>query len=279
MVQGVTIEKILDTINEFPPMPQTAFRVIQILKKEDFHMTDLVSCISKDMSLTTEILRLANSGVYSPSRTISTLQQAITYLGASNVKNLVISLSSKTLYGSGDIRLLDQKLWEHSLTTAMCSRITAIKIKPDLVEESFIMGLLHDIGQLILSKEMDDFEDVVRQAYNRNLDVRELEEESYHFDHTEVGGLAMNKWELPESFYEVVRWHHNPQKSRYPELTYLICYCNNLVKKHGFGVTSHYNEDWLKRSAKYLEIDEGLENEIVKLLLDIYEREKSLFKI
>lgn len=279
MTEDVSISKILETIKDFPPMPQTAFKVIQILKDEDFHFTDLMLCISKDINLTAEILRMANSSLYSPPNTIKTLQHAISYLGTEAVKNLVISLSSKTLYSSGNVRLLDQKLWEHSLATAICARITAIRKCKKYSEESFILGLMHDIGQLILGRQTEAFEKIVMEAFNRDIDVLHLEFERLGFDHTSVGGLAMKKWDMPDLFYEVVKYHHTPEKSENKQLAYVICFANNLVKKNGFGITNYFNEEDLAKAAEFLGIDEEEQDEITEQLMEIFQKEKSLFAI
>ncbi|WP_022849878.1 HDOD domain-containing protein [Limisalsivibrio acetivorans] len=274
-----TLKKILDSIRDFPPIPQTAFKVIQILKDQEFHVTDLVHCISKDMGLTTEILRLANSGLYNPSNQITTLKQAITYLGMNTVKDLVISLSSKSLYGSGNLRLLEQKLWEHSLTTAITARLTALRVDKKLAEQCFILGLLHDLGQLILGKEVQEYESIVAEAYNKELDLRELESEKLGFDHTEVGGLALEKWEMPAVFVDVVRWHHEPEKSSNETLAHLICFANNLIKSKHIGINNHYDEEKFNRSMEHLDLTEEDADEIESTLLDIFEKEKELFKV
>jgi len=279
MSDNLNAASVLEKIKDFPPMPQTAIQVIKILKNPDYHITDLTLCISKDISLTAEVLKMANSGLYSPPNPITTLKQAITYLGMSQVKNLVISLSSKTLYGAGQVRLLDQKLWEHSLMTAICSRLCSIRFMKKYAEESFILGLMHDIGQLIMSKNVDEFEDIVRNAYNKNLNVYQLEQETLGFNHTEVGSLAMKKWEMPEIFYNVVKFHHNPDESPAKDLTHLISFSNNLCNYAGFGITEYYDEENLNKSQEYLEISNEVRDEIQNTLLDIFEKEKELFKI
>ncbi|MGE4498613.1 MAG: HDOD domain-containing protein [Deferribacterales bacterium] len=273
------LKNILDSVRDFPPIPQTAFKVVKILDNPDYHVTDLVYCVSKDMGLTTEILRLANSALYSPSSKISTIKQAITYLGMNTVKNLVISLSSKALFGSGNLRLLEQKLWEHSLTVAICARLTALRVKPALAEECFIIGLLHDLGQLILAKEVSSYETIVQDAYNKQLDLRQMENEKLGFDHADVGGLALEKWGMPEHLTDVVRWHHQPDKSRHSDLAHLICFANNLTKSKLIGINNHHDTEKFDISMKYLGMTPEDSDELESALMDIYGKEKELFKI
>jgi HD-like signal output (HDOD) protein len=273
------LKNILDSVKDFPPMPQTAFKVVKILNNPDYHVTDLVHCISKDMGLTTEILKLANSGLYNPSSRILTIKQAITYLGMNTVKNLVISLSSKALFGSGNLRLLEQKLWEHSLTTAICARLTALRIKTSLAEECFIIGLLHDLGQLILAKEVASYESIVQDAYNKKLDLRQIENEKLGFDHTDVGGLALEKWGMPEHLTDVVKWHHQPEKSKNRDMAHLICFANNLTKSKMIGINNHHDIEKFEHSMKYLGMTSEDGDELETALMDIYDKEKELFKI
>jgi putative nucleotidyltransferase with HDIG domain len=106
-----------------------------------------------------------------------------------------------------------------------------------MAEEAFLAGLMHDIGKLVLNQEMGEkFAEVVQVVYNENRNFAETEREILGFDHTEVGALLVNKWNLSPTLEQVIASHHNAQEftPENPMLLYLDL-ANNICKRQGVG--------------------------------------------
>ncbi|MCD8492884.1 MAG: hypothetical protein LRY51_13830 [Geovibrio sp.] len=73
--------------------------------------------------------------------------------------------------------------------------------------------------------------------------------------------------------------HHQPDKSSYKDLAHLICFANNLTKSKLIGINNHHDTEKFQISMKYLGMTPEDADELESALMDIYEKEKELFKI
>lgn len=273
-----SIKKALANITELPPMPQIATQVLQILEKPDFSFADLVSVISKDISITAAILKLANSPLFGLKVTVSNLTQAISLLGIKNLKNLVIALSTKGLFEASKIGIFEHKLWEHSVATAIYARLFAVKFHRTIAEEAFIIGLIHDIGQIVLSMYVEKYSTVKEMIFGQDIDILSVERDYLGFDHAEVGSYLLTEWGLPEIYIDVVSHHHDIKKSIYSDMARLLYIANNKVKIFGYGITNGCSKDFDIEFESYIYPQDEVKD------LDLYfeeiiKSEKELFKL
>jgi HD-like signal output (HDOD) protein len=269
-------EQIFEKVKDIPPMPQVASKVINILENPDFSFAELVRVISKDPSVTASILKMANSALFAPKNDITNLTQAISFLGVKNVKNLVITLSTKSLFTGSNTRFFDNKIWEHSVATAIISRIVVLNIDKKKAEEAFLVGLMHDLGQIIMLKSMPEYENLLADAFNENLSIYDLESERMGFTHSDVGAYLMKKWNLPPLYENSIAYHHKPANADNDFLAKIVCYANNFTKINNIGVTRNIDKCYYQ---KMLEIDEETLSECENFFFEIFENEKEIFNL
>lgn len=263
-------------IKDLPPMPKIAQMVLEIMEDPDFSFAELVRVISKDANIAVSILKLANSAFYSPKSKIVNLTQALSFLGANTVKNLVVSLSTKYLFAKNKFTLLDQKIWQHSVATAMLSRILMLKIDKKMVEEAFLLGLMHDIGISVMKMNIDSYEDFLQYVYNENLLLYKEEVERFNLSHAYVGAKLLEYWKMAEVYSDVVLNHHSPDLSKYEKLANVIFYANSYINSINIGI-SRDNEDVKTAYKLGLEADELEDTKLI--FMEVYKKEKELFGI
>lgn len=263
-------------IKELPPIPKTAQKVLEILEDPDFSFAELVKVISKDSNIAVSILKLANSAFYSPKNEITNLTQALAFLGVNTVKNLVVSLSTKALFGKDKFTFIDQKIWQHSVATAMFSRILMFKIDKKLVEEAFLIGLMHDIGISVMKMNIEKYEDFLQDIYNDSLCLFEEENRRFQMNHTYVGSKLLRYWNMPELYQDLILNHHTPDLSMNEKLANVISYANNYINSIGIGISGYFD---VTNSSDKLGLD-GDEIEDAKMIFkEVYKKEKELFLI
>jgi len=272
------IKEVLTGITELPPMPQVGAQVLQIIEKPDFSFADLVSVISKDVSITAAILKLANSPLFGLKVTVSNLTQAISLLGIKNLKNLVIALSTKGLFEASKVGVFEHKLWEHSVATAIYARIFALKFHRSIAEEAFIIGLIHDIGQIVLSIHLDKYNTLKEMIYGQDVDICTIEREYLGFDHADVGGYILKEWGLPELYVDTIYHHHNISNSTYSDMAKLLFIANNKVKSFGYNLTTRYDKDFVDIFKSYAYPEDEL-RELDIYFEEIIKSEKELLKL
>jgi putative nucleotidyltransferase with HDIG domain len=116
----------------------------------------------------------------------------------------------------------EHKLWNHTLACAITSEVLSRKFH---VEEGspFEAGLLHDIGKVVFDYlDPELFQETVKEARAKALPLNKVEPHYFGADHSEVGTLLANHWNLPEVIVQSIHYHHNPEKTP-PEFIHLTC--------------------------------------------------------
>ena len=93
------LSSLLKNVKEIPALPDIAVNVMRMTRDPDVTAVGLTGVISHDPGLTGNILRLCNSAYYGLPRVISSLTQAILYLGFHTVRNLVLTCAISDLLG------------------------------------------------------------------------------------------------------------------------------------------------------------------------------------
>ncbi len=201
-------EHLQGDLQGLPVFNSVAVKLQQMLVRRDFKMEEVIEMISEDQSLASQVLRVANSSYYAGLSSIATIKDAIVRLGAQEVANMVMMASQYELYRSENelLNSSTQKLWIHPLACATGAKWLAKKASyTNLATESFMGGLLHDIGQLALLKVLDDIHrnKETKAAFSETL-INEILERM----HEEVGYNLLKSWSLPEAYCSIAINHH-----------------------------------------------------------------------
>ena len=233
------LQNIIMTTRDLPAMPQVASKVLELSSDPNTSAQQLQQIISDDQAMTGRILKIANSAMYSCSRKVKTLTEAIVMLGFNSIRSLVVTSAARNLYNTRNATtgLKERLLWEHSVGAAFACRLLVAERIPSLAEEAFLAGLMHDIGKLVLNLRVpEQFDEIVQLVYNDNRSFNQTEKEILGFDHAEVGARLVNKWNLSPVLEDTILNHHNPEAMTIenPLLLYLDL-GNKVCHKMGIG--------------------------------------------
>lgn len=233
------LNNIIMTTRDLPAMPQVASKVLELSSDPNTSAQQLQQIIADDQAMTARILKIANSAMYSCSRKVKTLTEAIVMLGFNSIRSLVVTSAARNLYNTrkSTTGLKERLLWEHSIGVAFACRLLVQERIPGLAEEAFLAGLMHDIGKLVLNLRVpEEFDEIVQQVYNENCAFNQTEKQVLGFDHAEVGALLVRKWNLSPVLEDTILQHHNPEAMTVdnPLLLYLDL-GNKVCHKLGIG--------------------------------------------
>jgi len=120
-----------------------------LLRGNDFGLADVARLISSDQVLTADVLRCANSALFSRGTPAVTVQQALSRVGAAEVRRLALAPGlGAQARGAGSLSSLRRRAWLESLAAALVSQELARANGLD-PEVAFVCGLLHDFGKVI----------------------------------------------------------------------------------------------------------------------------------
>ncbi|MCE5333706.1 MAG: HDOD domain-containing protein [Desulfobacteraceae bacterium] len=199
-------------IRELPPLPQSVQRLIEIIHDEIDSTDELVSIIRYDQGLTAKVLRIANSAYYGMRGEVKTVSGAVVLIGLNQAKSICLcTLLMNMLSGGVSIRPIHrEQLWKHAFATSRIAAQMARK-RPWLnPEEAAILGLLHDVGKLVMamyfSKQFNSIMEIASQRRNPSWCV----ELQFGLTHTHIGKYLASRWGFPELFQAVIEFHHTP---------------------------------------------------------------------
>ncbi len=187
-----------------PPLPRVAENVLKRLRSPKCGMAEVAHDLSEDPVSAASVLRIANSVMYRGIEKITSLPTAVTRLGASAIRTLMMhqSLRSAVFAGHGDAQVLADLIWRGALAAATTMRELARLTRMD-PEEAFTIGLLHDIGNVLTLRLVLEHERSHRQA----IDTDTFDFLCYE-THQEFGELIANAWQLPPELKSLISDHH-----------------------------------------------------------------------
>ena len=209
---------IIAGLPELPSMPPVIAGALKVIEDPKSNINKLSSIISKDISLTTQILKIVNSAYYGFPSQITTINKAMALLGFKQIKSLILSVALKPMMMSQS----GKQLWEHSLSCAVGCQIVSNSIGLGESDEAFVMGLLHDIGKNVIEIYNKS---VANDIYKRAKGTRQriqLEKKMLGFTHTEAGEILARKWKLPPVIVSCVRHHHSPLQSEHKSMVGIV---------------------------------------------------------
>jgi putative nucleotidyltransferase with HDIG domain len=216
-IDSAKARKKLEESGDLPTLPSVASQIIALAQSPTTNAADVGNMIERDQALTTKVLKLVNSSFYGFPGQIRSIQHAVVILGFNKVKNVVVTASVFDLAkGKKGIRLDLPKFWEHSLGTAIASKVVTKAIGGSLQpDDAFVGGLIHDIGKLILDQFLpQDYDQVIQKVREDKCLLQGAEKELLGFDHTTVGCWMAEKWKLPSGLLNAIKNHHRPEHAR-----------------------------------------------------------------
>ena len=233
------ILKKLDSIKDIPTLPTIIFELNELLQDPNTPITEISDIIEKDQAMSLRVLKLVNSAFYGIHKEVNDIGNAIVLLGFNTVRNAIVSLGViNSFSGIKSLEGFDiSDFWKHSLAVAVVSKSLAGKTKIASPDSCFVGGLLHDIGKVILAQYFQDlFEKVWNAAKRENIFFYEAEKKEISIDHAIIGAHLATNWELPESFIDVIRWHHDVRNDTENKKMILIIYLSDII-------VNSYNSD------------------------------------
>ena len=187
-----------------PPYPAVALRVQELIRRESFGLDELTSCVASDQALAADALHVANSAVYSRGNVATTLNQAVTRIGAREIARLAVASGlGVQARAAGPLATLRRRVWLEGLACAGVAQELA-RCRGLPMEEGFLVGLLHDFGKVVAIACIEDLLSQ-RLAVPQPFDQWATLLERFHRD---FGLVMAARWTLPDFVVEVIALHH-----------------------------------------------------------------------
>ena len=203
-------------LESIPRPPVTVQALEKVLADPDAGVIAVAAVINRDAALTARLLRVVNSSFFGVGRQVTRVDAAVNFMGVSLVRAIALADgATRSFTVSPDVLDLDE--WNmHAVRVATSAREIALAMCPQdrsLADESFLAGLLHDVGQVVLSGVApDDWKAIEAAALHEASPLDDAERRAGRVSHALVGAYLLSLWGLPSSVVEAVAFHHTPDK-------------------------------------------------------------------
>lgn len=229
--------ELLSRIDELPPLPAVAARVMGMAEDEKTSAMDLAQVLATDQALTAKLIRISNSAYYGFARRISTVREAVVMLGFKQVRQVAVGASLMNTFKKGspndpfDLDLF----WGHSVAVAVAAEALAKKSFAVKQEDAFTAGILHDIGRLVLRQVLpDEFAQAVLLARTGEVPLHVAELEYTGYSHDDVGRVLGEQWKFPGHLVEAVQCHHDESLTAVNDgLAGVVAQADRLILHYG----------------------------------------------
>jgi HD-like signal output (HDOD) protein len=233
------IDDIAKNRLEFPTLPEVALRVRKLIEQPDVTTAQVGKVLSSDPALTSRLLQIANSAMFTGLPPVENIKAAVNRLGLALVRNMVTCVVMKALYQpkmASNIKVRMQALWKHSTKVAAFSHALA-KPFPNLrPDEAMLGGLIHDIGTLPI---------LTRASANPEI-ANDPEKLQYVIDklHCDIGRLILEAWHFPEELVTVAAEHEDLNRVSIGEVEYVDIVMVANLHSHLGTSHPHGKADW-----------------------------------
>ena len=226
--------ELVNGINQLPSLPEIYLELEKEINSPQISIDKISEIISNDPIITAKILQITNSAFFGLPTQITNIKQALNYLGIKIIQNLVLSIKLfSSVNPSNPSAALYQSIFNHSNKVALLAQhlCKLNNSQKEMKEESFLSGLLHDIGKLVI------LEGIEGVNLRTDSDLLEYEQESLKSTHAEIGAYLLGIWGLPDSIVEAVAYHHDNTCQNYDHInTSAFVFIANNIINHG-GIT------------------------------------------
>ena len=199
-------------VGKLPSLPAVYHELSHAVESPNTSIDTITGIARQDQSLTSRLLKLANSALYGFPSPVESLEQAVQVIGLREMRDLALATCVIGAFKDVPSHLVNvTDFWRHSVACGITSGLLATRRHDSRPERFFLGGLLHDIGRLLMYiKAPRESADILLRCETTDLPPCAVETAVLGFDHAELGAELLSVWRVPEALVEMVRRHHSP---------------------------------------------------------------------
>lgn len=222
---------------ELASLPDVYSQIVEALNSPSSSAALLADMVSKDASLASRLLKLVNSVFYGLPTRVDAISRAITLIGTNELTTMALGISVVNAFKDIPAGLVSMEgFWRHSIACGIFARLLSANKVGVSAEQMFVGGLLHDIGRMVMLKQIPEaYSEVIREARRQRQPLFILEKRLLGFDHMDVGTLLCREWNFSKALEEMVDCHHYPGRGRYALGCSLVHLADIMAKVYFIG--------------------------------------------
>lgn len=210
-----SLRALMGSTDRLPAQPRVFSRLRVAMANDKISAREVSRIIRADAMVTAKVLQIANSAFFGPARRVTSIEQAVMYLGFPAVRNLAMcaEVFAHRPRDNFAAPLSLERLQQH--TNRVAAVVHALTSETRWNDDAVLAALLHDVGYWVLVQECpQDLEKALDVAIADRIPIHEAETRVLGASHAEVGAYLLGLWGLPYPIVEAVARHHTPEGIR-----------------------------------------------------------------
>lgn len=227
------VERVLSKTKEIAVLPQVVYKIMEMTSSTDSSAAQLEKAIVIDPGFSAKILTQSNSAYYALPRKVTSIREAVAFLGFKAVRQLAMAVGVFDLFvGKTDKESMRRRSWwRHSLDTAVCCRFISERTNRQSADEAYTLGLLHYIGKTLLDRSNPEEYEKVMMLLDKGATDIQAERAVFGCDHMEVGASAAELWGFPDVLVFGMNYIERPKEDcEHSELRALLGLADGIAR-------------------------------------------------
>jgi HD-like signal output (HDOD) protein len=233
-------------------------RIKELIDNEESTIDDIADVILIDPALAGTILKLANSSFFNYPGKIDTVSKAVLVLGITEVYNLVIAYFTKeafkTIKANADYL---ENFWSQSVDCALLVKYLGRQLRIPNAERLFILGLLHNLGELVIHQFVPDKLEACKSNDVSNPPWIK-QQEILGFTYGDCSTELLKIWRLPYTLMEPIRFQDEGDFQLSSSESQLLYLAKRVMMKNSIYADDHYSAILDTEKFEHFAIDEEL---------------------
>lgn len=228
----MTVDDYVEQASEIFVLSDSFIRIRELIDDDASTIDDISDVILLDPALAATVLKLSNSSFFNYPGKIDTISKAVLVLGITEVYSLVIAYFTSEAFKNidADQSYLDE-FWVKSIDCALMMKYIGSALNVPHAERLFILGLLHNIGELVVH-QISSEKSLECQTTDINLLPWVKQQDVLGFTYGECSAGLLREWQLPYSIFSAIRDQDVEGLSQYPVETQLLYVAKRTMLKH-----------------------------------------------
>jgi len=201
------LQKLAAAKIHIPPRPKILQEIEGMLADDNATERMISQLIARDLRLTAELFKIANSPFYRRGAKTESLEQCVRLLGRKAMEQVTRTALLRQQLGGDSARL--ESFWERCTDIAtLCSVLCDQLERPGKLttEQTYLVGLFHDCGVPVLMQHTPRYGDAQLDAPDGPDYL--ADDDAYATSHCIAGLMVAQEWDLPYILCEAIRSHH-----------------------------------------------------------------------
>ncbi len=206
------VRKVIGRLDNLPSLPRIYQELMRATADPATSVADVGRIVETDAAMSAKVLQIVNSAWFGLAQKMSSIRSAVVYLGIELLKGLtLVAHVFSTLEKAAVAGFSLDRFQDHSL---LCARLAKEFVRDAArAEDAFTAGLVHDLGKIIIARNLTrQFHEVVDEVRRSDPSqaLHEVEKARLGLSHAELGAYLLGVWGLPAEVVEAAAFHHVP---------------------------------------------------------------------